>query len=1160
MKNKAFALLLCILICLSMFPAFALAEDEPYYVWFWYTSPLTLDESGNAASLQVGEALLMDESSDYLIGQVPASVLQGLRSYAQSQNLQDHCIVSWTVKETGEAFDFVNQRVDELASEDHVLNLLATWGTENGHNYGNWVTTQEATCYAPGTRVRTCYICGTSESDTIPAAHSINPTPVEAVPATCTEDGTLAYYVCDGCGTKFSDPEGANELASIVDPCTGHEMTYYPETAATCMAEGNSAYYYCEKCDGCFSDENGENQIDAATVVIAMNPDAHEWENGICVREGCGAVCNHENVSDGVCQTCGETVIRGEKKVALFAANPLQAASEGQSGKCGDQVQWALTDEGKNLTISGTGAMYNYDSSNLPPWYNVRSSITKIEVAAGVTAIGNYAFFGHEALKNVSLPAGLTSIGACAFSSTSIQSIVFPETITGIGNEAFAGTFIEEIIIPNGVTAISTGAFFACDKLTSVTIPGTVKTIGPNAFASCGNLTGIVIPEGVETIGSNSFSNCTKLEEIKLPKTLKAISQNAFNNCSDLKTVRYSDTEANWNKLKTNIENNGNDYLLNANIMFGEEAGADDDLLRVKGLNHVVDNGSRVTGTIAFESDGRKIQYIKQNDKPTDSAKWETLNGTILSDINAGGTYWYRYEGQPIDKVDSVVIDDYYSVTFAEKESDKGSYEVLSTDTATKHENDIYLVKKGDSIKVKFKPDDGWMLYKVAVDGTDVGQGNVKETMTFENIIKAIKIEYTFSNTAPTSDTFALTAFYDNSLGYVILNNEYAITPGREQSLAPGKITLEFRPKTGISVISVKKDGEVQELKNRKLEVTGANGDDIEINAVFAKPGVTLGSSSASDSAAKEVQSTLSSLTGFTADNISYRITNVTPWWFDGDGNPVREMEASEIKETGGIRFKLDPPEGTKTTTHSYLVFHYNAKLKEYESIEDDDLVVTTTEFSDFAVFAIPQGPNKKDLDTVASIPRVNDGNKQTGGLTNLVDGMVYKKSGETDLAYRAVTAPTTRLEPGDYFVKIKDSSIPARKVTIADMVTVTFEKKGNGKGSYEVTDAVVFTGESNTYLVEKNGSITVKFKPENGYWLYEVDRDGTYVGQGNVKETMKFENIKNPTVIKYGFSDQSKSPKTGDRSEVDVWIAEEMISLLGMTAITWYLFRRKET
>ena len=43
------------------------------------------------------------------------------------------------------------------------------------------------------------------------------------------------------------------------------------------------------------------------------------------------------------------------------------------------------------------------------------------------------------------------------------------------------------------------------------------------------------------------------------------------------------------------------------------------------------------------------------------------------------------------------------------------------------------------------------------------------------------------------------------------------------------------------------------------------------------------------------------------------------------------------------------------------------------------------------------------------------------------------------------------------------------------------------------------------------------------------------------------------------GYFRVSTSPKTGDNNDVTLWVTEEIVSLLGMTAITWYLFRRKE-
>lgn len=872
MKKKAFALLLCILICLSMFPASALAEDEPYYVWFWYTSPLTLDESGNAASLQVGEALLLDESSDYLIGQVPASVLQGLRSYAQSQNLQDHCIVSWTVKETGEAFDFVNQSVDELASEDHALNLLATWGTENGHGYGNWVTTQKATCYAPGTRVRTCYICGASESDTIPAAHSINPTPVEAVPATCTEDGTLAYYVCDGCGTKFSDPEGANELASIVDPCTGHEMTYYPETAATCMAEGNSAYYYCEKCDGCFSDENGESPIDAADVVIDVNPDAHEWENGICVREGCGAECEHENVSDGVCQICGERVAKG--RTFLFAAPAKSGNVAATGGEDNGQTGWELSDTGENLTISGPIPDYDNDQ-NLPPWHESRTTIRTVSIQSGVKGIGSYAFYG------------------------------------------------------------------------------------------CGQITSIELPLGMTTIKEGTFRDCTRLCSVTIPITVQSIEQYAFDGCESLDTIVFSGTVSAWKALLKGQTGENNEPLQQVHVLCTD-------------------------GEIAPESD----------------------------------------EG----------------------------------------------------------------------NGTEGSSGN-----------------------QPPTNKFSVIVVFDSSLGEAILhinNTNNSIDSGDKQILDPGTVTLEFKPDDGVSLLEIRtrENSELPEISTgNELEITGEAGDVFYIDASFAELSVEKDISIQTDPAADALKAALARETGLNADTIKYQINRVKPIWKDSKNDKIRDLTDTEIASISEITFELSTAADTTADTHAYRIYQYDSETREFVKIEEaDGLSVTTTDFSDYAVFAIPLGLNRTDLDHVGTRPRVNGGEKLTGALTNLIAGMKYKKTTEPDSAYTLVTEDgEIPLDPGVYTISIPETTF-TRNIEIKDQVTVKLIKR-SGQGDCWVHDNLQLIDDANTYLVNKNGQITVTFSPNENYWLGEVIVGADPVGKNEIDEEMTF-SVAAPTTITYAF------------------------------------------
>lgn len=76
----------------------------------------------------------------------------------------------------------------------------------------------------------------------------------------------------------------------------------------------------------------------------------------------------------------------------------------------------------------------------------------------------------------------------------------------------------------------------------------------------------IIIPSGVEEIGYQTFLYCTSLESITIPDSVKIINASAFSNCLSLTDVYYSGTEAQWNKIL--IDTNNNDYLTSARIHF----------------------------------------------------------------------------------------------------------------------------------------------------------------------------------------------------------------------------------------------------------------------------------------------------------------------------------------------------------------------------------------------------------------------------------------------------------------------------------------------------------------------------------------------------------------------------------------------------------------
>ncbi|WP_456105145.1 leucine-rich repeat domain-containing protein [Prevotella sp.] len=169
--------------------------------------------------------------------------------------------------------------------------------------------------------------------------------------------------------------------------------------------------------------------------------------------------------------------------IALFIG--LSANAE-KTGKCGDNLNWRLTDDGV-LTITGTGQMDNYDDNlSASPWY-YNKDIKQVIIADGATTIGEYAFIFCTQLTSVKLPNSVTTIGNEAFNQCkALTSINTPNSLTTIGNKAFRD----------------------CKALTSINLPNSVTTIGDEAFDGCTALTSINIPDGVTKIGYRTFMSC----------------------------------------------------------------------------------------------------------------------------------------------------------------------------------------------------------------------------------------------------------------------------------------------------------------------------------------------------------------------------------------------------------------------------------------------------------------------------------------------------------------------------------------------------------------------------------------------------------------------------------------------------------------------------
>ncbi|MBR5246437.1 MAG: leucine-rich repeat domain-containing protein [Clostridia bacterium] len=201
------------------------------------------------------------------------------------------------------------------------------------------------------------------------------------------------------------------------------------------------------------------------------------------------------------------------------------------SGTCGDNLTWVFDESTGILTISGTGAMYDY--WNNQPWRCCNSYIKEIVIADGVTTIGCYAF-GHM-------------------------------------------SYFTSITIPNSVTTIDSYAFYFCDNIANVTIPDSVTTIGQYAFLACNSLTNITIPDSVTTIGQYAFRMCENLTNITVDSNNKNYSNDKYGvlfNKDKTTLIQYPTGKANTSYTipdsVTTIENDAFDYCHLTNVTFGK--------------------------------------------------------------------------------------------------------------------------------------------------------------------------------------------------------------------------------------------------------------------------------------------------------------------------------------------------------------------------------------------------------------------------------------------------------------------------------------------------------------------------------------------------------------------------------------------------------------
>ena len=144
---------------------------------------------------------------------------------------------------------------------------------------------------------KVCALCGEVTNEA--ADHSV--IAVGAVDATCYENGNMAYWYCEYCGTAWADEALTQQtnLKNVVTPMGHGEIIHVDAKTPNCYEAGNIEYWYCEECGQAWLDEACTLNTNLKAVVLPVD------HSDLVHFEAVEAACHYAgNIEYWVCYDC----------------------------------------------------------------------------------------------------------------------------------------------------------------------------------------------------------------------------------------------------------------------------------------------------------------------------------------------------------------------------------------------------------------------------------------------------------------------------------------------------------------------------------------------------------------------------------------------------------------------------------------------------------------------------------------------------------------------------------------------------------------------------------------------------------------------------------------------------------------------------------------
>lgn len=516
-----------------------------------------------------------EQWDELLTGDIPASV------HIFYNHKQAHMMSTWISNENGTHTRYCLNEYPE-----GVTSCIYTESDEC--SYGDWVVEIPPTCSQEGLGARTCEICGSQTTSSIPKLdHIEGEAKVENEKApTCEKDGSYDSVIyCAICGEELSRKE------AITDEALGHTpSTAIIENTIEADCKNNGSYDEVVYCSVCAKQLSREEKIIPATGAHVYATEI-ERKDATCTEAGykimacsCGEserieisalghIADEPVVENEITATCKENGAYDEVTYCSICREELSRKTVITTTSCvPGQTKQIYVEE---PTCSTTGSYYV--EVECAYCSNILSTSELFEAPTNPTA---HVDNNNDGICDLcgEILLNIEEIGTCGDQLTytryddgtlSIQGegTMYDYTATGDTISPFRNANIARIIIKPGVSSIGNYAFYGCDEIVSVELSEDLTHIGYNAFQDCvrlasldmskccalaeipyaafrycSSLTSVSFPESLRIIDQFAFDHCIGFISVELPEGLEEIGRNSFSACTNLVSINIPST------------------------------------------------------------------------------------------------------------------------------------------------------------------------------------------------------------------------------------------------------------------------------------------------------------------------------------------------------------------------------------------------------------------------------------------------------------------------------------------------------------------------------------------------------------------------------------------------------------------------------------------